>query len=143
MSYWVVDANIAVNTALDMSESLERFWERVDKEQITPCAPRLWLSEVTSAIRFLLSQKEITADEAEQALRTIHGLRVEIINEDDELSLRALELAGKLGQSKAYDAFYLALAEKLVVEFWTGDERLANRCRRDLKLNWVHSISEF
>lgn len=143
MSYWVVDANIAVNTALDMSESLERFWERVDQEQITPCAPRLWLSEVTSAIRFLLSQKEITADEAEQALRTIHGLRVEIINEDDDLSLRALELAGKLGQSKAYDAFYLALAEKLVVEFWTGDERLANRCRRDLKLNWVHSISEF
>ena len=142
MSYWVVDANIAVNTALDMSESLERFWERVDQEQITPCAPRLWLSEVTSAIRFLLSQKEITADEAEQALRTIHGLRVEIIDEDDELSLRALELAGKLGQSKAYDAFYLALAEKLVVEFWTGDERLANRCRRDLKLNWIHSISE-
>ena len=42
MSYWVVDANIAVNTALDMSESLERFWERVDQEQITPCAPRLW-----------------------------------------------------------------------------------------------------
>ena len=90
----------------------------------------------------MLSQKEITADEAEQALRTIHGLRVEIIDEDDELSLRALELAGKLGQSKAYDAFYLALAEKLVVEFWTGDERLANRCRRDLKLNWIHSISE-
>jgi predicted nucleic acid-binding protein len=142
MSYWVIDANIAVNTALEISENLERFWQRIDQGQITPCAPRLWLSEVTSAVRSLLSQKVITADEAEQALRTIHGLRVEIINEDDELSLRALELAGKLGQSKAYDAFYLALAEKLVVEFWTGDERLANRCRKDLKLSWVHSITE-
>ena len=101
MSYWVVDANIAINTALDMTDSLERFWERVDEEQITPCAPRLWLSETTSAIRFLLSQKEITSDEAEEAIRTIHSLRVEIINEDEELSLRALELAGKLGQSKA------------------------------------------
>lgn len=142
MSYWVIDANIAVNTALDITDELERFWERIDKEQITPCAPRLWLSETTFAIRFLLSQKEITADEAEQALRTIHGLKVEIINEDEELSLRALELAGKLGQSKAYDAFYLALAEKLVAAFWTADEKLANRCRKDLKLSWVFSVTE-
>jgi predicted nucleic acid-binding protein len=142
MSYWVIDANIAVQTVVDISDRLERFWERVDKEQITPCAPRLWLSEVTSAIRFLQSQKEITSEEAEMALRTVHGLRVQIIDEDEEMSLRALELAGKLGQSKAYDAFYLALAEKLVVEFWTGDDRLVNRCRKDLKLGWVRSIGE-
>jgi predicted nucleic acid-binding protein len=142
MSYWVVDANIAIQTVLDITDDLERFWERVDLEQITPCAPRLWLSETTSAIRFLLSQKEITPDEAEQALRTIHGLRVEIVNEDEELCLRALEWAGKLGQSKAYDAIYLALAEKLVVDLWTGDERLAKRCQKDLKLNWVHFIKE-
>jgi predicted nucleic acid-binding protein len=142
MSYWVVDANIAIKTALDMTDDLEQFWKRVDEEQITPCAPRLWMSETTSAIRFLLSQKELTPDEAEEALRTMHGLRVEIINEDEELSLRALELAGKLGQSKAYDAFYLALAEKLVSEFWTADERLFNSCRKDLKLSWVHWIGE-
>jgi predicted nucleic acid-binding protein len=138
MSYWVVDANIAIQTVLDITDNLERFWERIDLEQITPCAPRLWLSETTSAIRFLLSQKEINADEAEQALRTIHGLRVEIVNEDEELCLRALELAGKLGQSKAYDAIYLALAEKLVVDFWTADGKLANRCQKDLKLSWVY-----
>ena len=138
MSYWVVDANIAIQTVLDITDNLERFWERIDLEQITPCAPRLWLSETTSAIRFLLSQKEITSEDAEQALRTIHGLRVEIINEDEELCLRALELAGKLGQSKAYDAIYLALAEKLVANFWTADERLANRCQKDLKLSWVY-----
>jgi len=142
MSYWVVDANIAINTALDMTDKLERFWKRVDQEQISPCAPRLWLSEATSAIRFLLSQKEITSNEAEEALRTMHGLRIEMSNEDEELSLRALELAGKLRRSKAYDAFYLALAEKLVVEFWTADERLFNRCRKDLKLSWVHWIGE-
>lgn len=142
MNYWVVDANIAIQTAMDITEELEKFWERVDLEQITPCAPRLWLSETTSAIRFLISRKEITADEGDEALRTMYGLRVENINEDEELSLRALELAGKLGQSKAYDAFYLALAEKLVAEFWTLDERLANRCRKDLKLKWVHWVGE-
>jgi predicted nucleic acid-binding protein len=140
MTYWVVDANIAINSVFSMTDSLELFWERVDKEQITPCAPRLWMSETASAIRFLLSQKEITSDEAEQALRTIYGLRVEIINEDEELCLRALELAGKLGQSKAYDSIYLALAEKLVTDFWTADERLANRCQKDLNLGWVHFV---
>jgi predicted nucleic acid-binding protein len=142
MSYWVVDANIAIQTVLDISAPLERFWQRLDMEQVTPCAPRLWLSETTSAIRFLVAQKEITSDEAEQALRTIHGLRVEIINEDEELCLRALELAEKLSQSKAHDAIYLALAEKLVADFWTADERLVNRCRKDLKFSWVHLIEE-
>jgi len=142
MSYWVVDANIAIQTVVGITDNLERFWERVDLEQITPCAPRLWLSETTSAIRFLLSQKEITSEEAELALRTIHGLRVEIINEDEELCLRALELAGKLGHSKAYDAIYLALAEKLVADFWTADEKLVNRCQKDLKLSWVYFIGK-
>lgn len=142
MTYWVIDANLAVNTVMSMSEGLKLFWGQVAQEQITPCAPRLWISETTSAVRFLLSQKHITSDEAEQALQTIHGLQVEIIDEDEELSFRALELAGKLGQSKAYDAFYLALAEKLVAEFWSTDNRLVNRCRKDLKLTWVHSIAE-
>lgn len=142
MSYWVVDANIAVKSILYPTDSVSAFWEKVDRENITPCAPRLWLSETASAIRSLVAQRVLTADEANDVLRTIHGLRVEIINEDEELSMRALELAGKLGQSRAYDAFYLALAEKLVVDFWTMDERLVNRCRKDLKMNWVHSISE-
>jgi predicted nucleic acid-binding protein len=142
MSYWVVDANIAVQTAVNISDNLERFWERVQQEQITPCSPRLWMSETTSAVRFLLAHKEITADEAEQALQAIHALKVEIINEDEALCLHAFTLAGKLGQSKAYDAFYLALAERLEAEFWTADERLANRCRKDLKLTWAHWIGE-
>ena len=142
MSYLVIDANVAIKSILSATDSLDAFWEKVDQENITPCAPRLWLSETASAIRSLVSQKAVSPDEAEDALRTIHGLHIEIIDEDEELSLRALELAGKLGQSKAYDAFYLALAEKLVAEFWTADERLYNRCRKDLKLSWVHWIGE-
>ena len=142
MSYLVIDANVAVRSILSETDSLKAFWEKVDQENLTPCAPRLWMSETTSAIRSLVFQKAISAENAEDILRTIHGLRVEIINEDEELSLRALELAGKLGQSKTYDAFYLALAEKLVAEFWTADERLYNRCRKDLKLSWVHWIGE-
>jgi len=142
MSYWVVDANLAIKTVLNLSKSLERFWERIYQERITPCAPRLWMSETTSAVRAYLAQKQITTNEAEQALRTIHALRVEIIDEDKVLCVRALELAGMLAQSKAYDAIYLATAEKMEAEFWTADERLFNRCKNDLALAWVHWINE-
>jgi predicted nucleic acid-binding protein len=142
MSYWVIDANLAINTALNLSESLERFWERLNQDQITPCAPRLWMSETTSAVRTYLAQKQINAAEAQQALLTIHALGVEIIDEDKALCLRALELAGMLGQSKAYDAFYLAVAEKMETDFWTADQRLYNRCRNDLGLEWIHWINE-
>lgn len=142
MSYLVIDANIAVKSILTDTDGLRTFWEMVDRENFTPCAPRLWLNETTSAVRSLVHQKAISSDDAEDVLRTIQGLNIEIINEDEELCLRALEWAGRLGQSKAYDAFYLALAEKLVVDFWTADERLYNRCRKDLKLKWVHWLEE-
>lgn len=133
---------MSILTVLSMSDRLNLFWERADREQITPGAPRVWMSETTAAVRYLLFQKLITSEEAEQAQRTIHGFQVEIIDEEEELCLRALELAGKLGQSKAYDAIYLALADKLAADFWTVDARLANRCRKDLNLSWVHSIAE-
>jgi predicted nucleic acid-binding protein len=142
MSYWVIDANLAINTALNLSDRLERFWEQINQDQITPCAPRLWMSETTSALRAYLARKQINTEEAEQALHTIHALRVEIIDEDKALCQRALELAGMLGQTKAYDAFYLAVAEKKEAELWTADERLHNRCRNDLDLQWVHWINE-
>ncbi len=48
---------------------------------------------------------------------------------DTSLCLAALTWAERLGQTKAYDAFYLALAEGLSAEFWTADKRLARRAR--------------
>jgi hypothetical protein len=50
-------------------------------------------------------------------------------------------MSNRLGQSKAYDAFYLALAERLKAEFWTADQRLANGARQ-LGANWAHWIGE-
>lgn len=108
-------------------ENARALTKRIHQEQLTPCAPRLWMSETNSAIRTYLAQKQINSKEAEQALLTIHALHVVIVDEDNTLCLRALELAGMLAQSKAYDAFYLATAEKMEGEFWTTDERLHNR----------------
>jgi hypothetical protein len=76
MNYWVVDANIAVNTITRMTDSLSQFWDRVDREQVTPCAPRVWMSETATAIRQRVTLKEMSSEDAEDALRNIHGLRL-------------------------------------------------------------------
>jgi len=52
-----------------------------------------------------------------------------------------LEWAGRLNQSRAYDAFYMALAEELGAEFWTADQRLA-RAAQQAGVTWTHWIGE-
>jgi predicted nucleic acid-binding protein len=59
---------------------------------------------------------------------TLHG--------DAALHRRALALAEHLELSAAYDAHYLALAERLGTEFWTADQRLGNAMSSILP--WVH-----
>jgi predicted nucleic acid-binding protein len=53
----------------------------------------------------------------------------------------AFAWAEKLGQARAYDSFYLALAEELETAFMTADKRLATNARQ-LGLSWVHWIGD-
>src|SRR5438477_244782 len=66
---------------------------------------------------------------------------VETIPMDAPLCQAAFEWAGRLNQVRAYDGFYLALAEQLKAEFWTADKRLANAVQQ-IGANWVHWIGE-
>lgn len=75
------------------------------------------------------------------ATEDLFALEVEMLPLDSALCKSALGWAERLQQSRAYDAFYIALAERLQVEFWTADKRLANATEQ-LGLNWVHWIGE-
>jgi predicted nucleic acid-binding protein len=46
-----------------------------------------------------------------------------------DLVNRAYDLAQSLNLPRTYDAQYLAVAESLGCEFWTGDERFFNSAR--------------
>jgi predicted nucleic acid-binding protein len=46
-----------------------------------------------------------------------------------------VELAAAHNLAAAYDAHYLALAERLGIDCWTADERLYNSVRH--RLSWV------
>ena len=58
-----------------------------------------------------------------------------------ELHDRAWYWAGRLNQSKTYDAQYVALAELERADFWTADRRLVNGARQ-AGAGWVHWIGE-
>lgn len=75
------------------------------------------------------------------AVKDLFRLGIEILPSDLELCQLALSWAGRLGQSRAYDSYYLALAERLGTELWTGDQRLVNAARQ-LGLSWVHGLNE-
>jgi predicted nucleic acid-binding protein len=83
----------------------------------------------------------ISKDEGQVAVDDVFALGVEVILTDRGLGKSALDWADRLGQSKAYDGFYLALAERLKAEFWTADKRLANRASQ-LGSTWAHWIGE-
>lgn len=83
----------------------------------------------------------ITEQEAQVAVEDIFRLGIQITPSDIDICQKALTWAGRLGQSKAYDGFYLALAERLGAELWTADARLSDRARQ-LGVVWVRWVGE-
>jgi predicted nucleic acid-binding protein len=138
----VIDANIAVRCLLPIGEGLEvRCVQKWKRGGVTLAAPDLWLIEVTSAMRRAVSVGLISMDEALTSLDDISALDVQLLAIEISLCKSAFQWATRLNQSKAYDGLYLALAERLGEEFWTGDERLYHQARR-LGCDWVHWIGE-
>jgi predicted nucleic acid-binding protein len=139
----VIDANIAVRAILPIegkSNVLERLvsWHR-SRSKIF--APELLIAETVSVSRRGIFDRWITEEEGQVAIDDLYRLGVEIIPSDVGICQAALAWASRLGQSKAYDGFYLAVAERQGAEFWTADEKLANRGKQ-LNLPWIRWIDE-
>jgi predicted nucleic acid-binding protein len=139
----VIDANIAVRAILPIegkSDVPERMasWHR-SRSKIF--APELLIAETVSVIRRGIFDRWITEEEGQEAVEDLYRLGVEIVPTDAGICQAALAWAGRLGQSKAYDGFYLAVAERQEAELWTADEKLVNRGKQ-LNLPWILWIDE-
>lgn len=88
--------------------------------------PRLFAAEVASALRRASFHGALTQEAAEKALDLLLKLPW-IYAKDEELALAALRWSSKLGQARAYDAFYVA--EKKRALLWTADARLVQGLR--------------
>ena len=100
-------------------------------------APALLPYELSNAVWQAERRGRITRAQADEILQALVGLDIEIVPQEwGEM----LPLARRFERS-AYDAAYLALAEKTGEPLVTGDERLYNAVHS--QLDWVVWIGDY
>jgi predicted nucleic acid-binding protein len=136
----VIDANATLGMFLRLpySDKVDRWMEAWQIEEAHLVVPILWEYECLSGLRRSITLKIISSQDAERMAVDLMALEFQRIAPTLTLHQSALLWAERLGQSKVYDAQYVALAESLSAEFWTADQRLVNSLR-SLGVAWVHS----
>jgi|SRR6266571_3485894 predicted nucleic acid-binding protein len=139
----VVDTSIAIKWAInehDSSTALALLTEWTDTEVVI-LAPALLAYEATNTLYRHVRRGLIPLEDAERALQEVILATVELeFEEAPDLHIRAMQLAYQFGLPAAYDAHYLALAEREGCELWTADERLWNTIRG--RLAWVRWMTD-
>lgn len=129
----VVDASLAVRAVLPPrpgeADALAAFvdWHH---QGISLLSPDLLFIEATSAVRRAVASEAISADAGQTAVADLFALGIESVPTERDLCRRALALAAELGQVRAYDALYLAVAERRETVCFSLDERLVDRARQ-------------
>jgi predicted nucleic acid-binding protein len=143
MSGVVIDANLCLALALPLpySANVLRRMQTWSKDITRILVPSLWEYEITSGLRRACALGFLTPEQALIALDELLGMDLEVIQGTLERHRRALGWAEQLGQARAYDAQYLALADELHLPFWTADRRLVNNVQH-MDVDWVHWIGE-
>ena len=120
-----LDANVVIRYLSPTPvAAVDRRWRTWDVDRPQLVAPTLLRYEVVNALHQWVRHGVMTADEAGRAFADAQGLAIEFYG-DGDLHERALEMAGRFHLPAAYDAHYLALAERFGAPLWTTDARLA------------------
>jgi predicted nucleic acid-binding protein len=139
-STFCCDANVALRL-FDLKSPeqpvAEALWERWSVKKATILAPSLLRYEATNSVHRAVDRKEITELRADEILRSINLLPIRYV-EDEALHLDALRIAQLLNMPAAYDAHYLALAQREQVDLYTLDKKLVNLVGR--RLNFVRYV---
>lgn len=116
------------------TETVTNLMDRWVAEGTELHAPLLAQYEVASALTRKRARGELSREETDEALAIIDALGVTWDSNPDNAS--TVEIAVGLQRHSAYDAAYLALAERLGAEVWTLDGPLARNAggRHSVKL---------
>lgn len=125
----MIDASVLLALVLrePHAEVVSELLDRWDAEGAQLHAPLLTQYEVASALTRRRVRDGLSAEDASEALAIIDALDVTFDLTPN--NARAVEIAVELERHSAYDAAYLALAERLNAEVWTLDGPLARNAR--------------
>lgn len=137
----VVDATVPIRAVLDRDDRAIQVLRAWAAEGVGIVAPDLWRAEAITAVRRALAAGAQPADSGDDLLDDLFALPVKAILTDRDLASAALRWAERLGQTRAYDALYLAVAERHEATLITTDERLLNRCRQ-LGIDFVEGLPD-
>jgi predicted nucleic acid-binding protein len=134
-----VDASIVLRYVLQPdNEAIKSLWKSWLSDGTKLIAPSLLFYEVTNALYQQQKHKILSPETIWQTLELSLELPINLINENN-LHLRAREIAMQYNLPATYDAHYLALAEWMKADLWTADMRLVNTLK-PFKLKWVKGI---
>jgi predicted nucleic acid-binding protein len=136
-----LDANVVINALVPgpYSVSAIALVERWTEEKIKLLGPSLLAYEVTSVLRRMVYQRQLSAELGETAFAAFRQMGIRLTGRSEIYRL-AWELAKELGWPRAYDTAYLAVAKLNACDFWTADERLFNAARPTYA--WVRWVAE-
>ncbi|KPL76648.1 type II toxin-antitoxin system VapC family toxin [Bellilinea caldifistulae] len=137
----VVDASVVVNVLLtqDYSVQAERCLDDWKSSGEVLYAPAHWYAEVVSALRFAVFKRKLAPKDADLLVDILPEMGVRLVEPTPALLKSSLRWAERLGQSKAYDAQYAAVAEQYGAELWSADQRLVNALQAQ-GAGWAHWI---
>ena len=131
-----VDASVVLRlvTAPDDART-GSLWEDWEREGPRLLAPLLLRYECASVLYRYGRQGHLSAEARDAAMDAVLALPVVVVA-DPGLHGLALAAAARYGLPAAYDAHYVALAERESAPLCTADVRLAQQLR-DQGVNWV------
>ncbi len=135
--YSVVDSSVAMKWVLDDEDAVAEAVALRDDAlagRLEMVAPSLWQYEVTNGLATGVRRGRLSSEQGAEAIRHLLALGVRMA---DPEAANVYQKAVDLGIA-AYDAAYLALAERLGALLWTGDRRFYDAVRhRANSVRWI------
>ena len=99
--------------------------------------PDLMLYELSNALRY---NKRFNGEDVKNAIKSIIDMDIEILTPFSEAINLSVEIAFKYNATY-YDAYYIAMAQVLNMDYVMADRRLFDKCKNDLL--FVKLLKEF
>ncbi len=134
----VVDASVVLKWQLEDEEAVAQALALRDDfllhGRVNLAAPTLLIYELTNGMLTAIRQGRLSRSLAEEGLQTLLAAGIRLIPVESS-RVFSLSLRWKIS---AYDGAYLALAEKLDSDVWTGDQAFYTACRRKgSRVRWI------